>query len=126
MAEIVVQDNQVTTVVETSGGDVVVTTTGGADVISTETLTTVVTTDTGIEILETSGDIVVAPQEAVTVIEVGGVGGGGGTSAYPWNVFRNNIAVGEICSVPVGSFLLGVESFLIEGSLDNEGKVLIL
>lgn len=125
MAEIVVQDNQVTTVVETSGGDVVVTTTGGADVISTETQTTVVTTDTGIEILETSGDIVIAPQEAVTVIEVGG-GGGGGASAYPWNVFRNNIAVGEICSVPVGSFLLGVESFLIEGSLDNEGKVLIL
>lgn len=125
MAEIVVQDNQVTTVVETSGGDVVVTTTGGVDVVSTETQTTVVTTDTGIEILETSGDIVVAPQEAVTVIEVGG-GGGSSTPAYPWNVFRNSISVGETCSVPVGSFLLGVESFLIEGSLDNEGKVLIL
>lgn len=125
MADIVVQDNQVTTVVETSGGDVVVTTTGGADVISTETQTTVVTTDTGIEILETSGDIVVAPQDAVTVIEVGG-NGGGGTSAYPWNVFRNSISVGEVCAVPVGSFLLGVESFLIEGSLDNEGRVLIL
>lgn len=124
MADIVVQDNQVTTVVETSGGDVVVTTTGGVDVVSTETQTTVVTTDTGIEILETSGDIVVAPQDAVTVIEVGG--GGGGAAPYPWNVFRNSISVGEVCAVPVGSFLLGVESFLIEGSLDNEGKVLIL
>lgn len=74
MADIVVQDNQITTVVETSG-EVVVTVSGSTEVISTETPTTVVTTDTGVEILETAGDVVVTPQEAVTVIEVGGGGG---------------------------------------------------
>ena len=122
MVDIVVQDNQVTTVVTASDGNIVVTVAGGVDVVSTETLTTIVTTDTGVEILETAGDIVVTPQEVVTVIEVGG----GGAAASTWNVFRNSISAGETCQVPIGSFMLGVESFLVEGILDNEGKVLIL
>lgn len=125
MADIVVQDNQVTTVVEASDGNIVVATTGGTDVVSTEAVTTIVTTATGVEIVETSGDIIVAPQETVTVVEVN-TGGSAGISAYPWNVFRNSISSGEVCVVPAGSFLLGVESFLVEGILDNEGKVLVL
>lgn len=62
----------------------------------------------------------------VSVGEQGPPGAGGGGAAYPWNVFRNEISVGETCVVPADSFLLGVESFIIGGTLDNHGKVLIL
>lgn len=122
MADIVVQDNQITTVVETGSGDAIVTTSGTTDVVSTNVPTTILVSQTGVEVVEAAGDIVVTPQEATTVVEVAP----SGSSAYPWNVFRNSIASGEVCTVPVGSFLLGVESFLIAGSLDNEGRVLIL
>lgn len=47
-------------------------------------------------------------------------------SARPWCIFRNNIAVGETATINSNQFLLGLESFSIDGTLDNNGRMLVL
>lgn len=44
----------------------------------------------------------------------------------PWCIFRNNIAVGETATINSNQFLLGLETFSIDGTLDNNGRMLVL
>lgn len=44
----------------------------------------------------------------------------------PWCIFRNNIAVGETATINSNQFLLGLENFSIDGTLDNNGRMLVL
>lgn len=96
-----------------------------------ETGTTVVEDNDLSVVAIASEQHVVVGDDAVQVVSIGEqapavTGGGGGYNPYAWNVFKNSISVGETCTVPAGYFLLGVESFSIEGVLDNHGRVLIL
>ena len=43
-----------------------------------------------------------------------------------WALHRNAVSIGETVVIPADSFLLGVESFVNEGTIDNHGKVIIL
>lgn len=48
------------------------------------------------------------------------------STPYPWCVFRNDIAVGETATINSNQFLLGLETFSIDGTLDNNGRMLVL
>lgn len=73
----------------------------------------------------TDEQLVVVEDQITHVVSVGEMGPQG-LPASPWCIFRNSILLGETVVVPSNSFMLGVESFQIDGSLDNNGRVLIL
>lgn len=69
------------------------------------------------------------PSHATKVINadtIAAMGGGGATPTTPWCIFRNDILAGETATVATNQFLLGLETFSIDGTLDNNGRMLVL
>ena len=122
MTDIVVQDNQVTSVVETTDGGATITVSGGIDVVSTDSPTTVLVDSVSTEVVEVDQDTLVETQTVTTVVEVASATG----VEKVWSIFRNDILPTEVVEVPANSFLLGVSAFDLGGKLTNDGILVII
>lgn len=124
MVDIVVNDQQVTTVVEATDGNVVVETSGATTVVSTAETSTVVVLDPVVEVVtEESTSTVTVDQDVVTIITEG-IQGPAGTSS--WCVFKNVIGPTDDVTVGADSFIIGVTAFDVQGTLDNAGILVVI
>jgi hypothetical protein len=122
MTDIVVQDNQVTSVVETTDGGATITVSGGIEVVSTDSPTTIVADSVSTEIIEVGQDTLVETQTVTTVVEAAAAAG----VEKVWGIFRNDILPTEVVEVPSNSFLLGVSAFDLGGTVRNDGILVII
>lgn len=121
MVDIVVNDQEVTDVVETATGDVVVETSGTTSVVSTPEASTIVVLDLVLEVVsEQSTSTVTIEQDVVTILSEGT------QSNANWCLFKNVIGPAITVTVPLDSFIMGVEEFDVQGTLDNEGILVVI
>lgn len=124
MVDIVVNDQQVTTVVEATDGNIVVETSGSTTVVSTVEESTVIVLDPVISVVtEEATNTVTVDQEVVTILTEG-IQGPPGTSS--WCVFKNVIGPTDDVTVDANSFIIGVTAFDVQGTLDNAGVLVVI
>ena len=124
MADIVVNDQQVTTVVEATNGNIVVETSGATTVVSTAETSTVVVLDPVVEVVtEESTSTVTIDRDVITILTEGIQGPAGSSN---WCVFKNVIGPSDDVTVAADSFIIGVTAFDVQGTLDNAGILVVI